>query len=214
MKYELHSHTKYSGYCSNLEPKLLLKAAKKEGLDGIAITDHNSIKGALIVKKLNKDKDFKVIVGEEISTNSGHLLAYNVNKTIKSGDILGAIEAIKKQGGIAVHAHPLRIISFHKFLRHFSRIKKKLDALEIFNGRSLVLDNLLAKRVALKNNMAGIGGSDAHFAFEIGAVVSEFDNSLEKSIKSNNINISGNIFLGYVGCLRSSLSAIKSKRAC
>ena len=73
MRYDLHMHT-YRSKCSNLRPDVILKLAKKKGLDGIAITDHHEIRGALEVKKLNKDKDFEVIVGEEISTNYGDVL--------------------------------------------------------------------------------------------------------------------------------------------
>ena len=56
-KYDLHIHTNYSS-CSRINPKKLLKIAKKRGLDGIAITNHNTIQGGLEVKKLNKDKNF------------------------------------------------------------------------------------------------------------------------------------------------------------
>ena len=57
-KYDLHIHTEYSR-CSNLKPEILLKLAKKLKFDGIAVTDHNTIKGSLAVKRLNKDKDLK-----------------------------------------------------------------------------------------------------------------------------------------------------------
>ena len=60
MKYDLHNHTNHSP-CSNLKPEILLKFVEKRGMNGIAVTDHNTIKGALEVKKLNKDKDFEVI---------------------------------------------------------------------------------------------------------------------------------------------------------
>ena len=62
MKYDLHMHTHYSR-CSNLKPQTILKLAKKRRLDGIAITDHHEIKGALEIKKLNNGKDFEVIIG-------------------------------------------------------------------------------------------------------------------------------------------------------
>ena len=67
MKYDLHVHTKYSK-CSNLKPSVILKRAKEKGLNGIAIADHNTIKGALEVKKLNKGNSFEVIVGEDTSS--------------------------------------------------------------------------------------------------------------------------------------------------
>ena len=62
MKYDLHVHTKYSVKCGYMEPAELLKVTKKRGLNGIAVCDHNTIEGALLAKKLNKDKNFEVIV--------------------------------------------------------------------------------------------------------------------------------------------------------
>ncbi|MCG8571012.1 MAG: PHP domain-containing protein [Spirochaetes bacterium] len=115
MKYDLHTHTMYSR-CSNLKPEVLLKLAKKFNLNGIAITDHYTIKGALAVSKLNKDKDFEVIVGSEIDTPQGSILAYYINKEIKSRNILEILDEIRTQGGLAAIAHPFRL-SLHK--RHF-----------------------------------------------------------------------------------------------
>ena len=83
MKYDLHNHTYYSK-CSNLKPEILIKAAKKKGMDGIAVTDHNTMKGALEARKLNKDKDFEVILGEEIGTNFGDVIGLYLKKEIKS----------------------------------------------------------------------------------------------------------------------------------
>ena len=82
MKYDLHTHTNYSK-CSNLKPEILLKIAKKRGLNGLAVTDHHKIKGALKVSKLNRDKNFEVIIGEEVTTDFGEVLAYYINKEIK-----------------------------------------------------------------------------------------------------------------------------------
>ena len=79
MKYDLHIHSKYSA-CSNSSLKDIIKKAKKTSLDGIAITDHNIIKGALEAKKLNKNKDFEVIVSSEIKTDNGEILAYYINE--------------------------------------------------------------------------------------------------------------------------------------
>ena len=78
MKYDLHIHTHHSA-CSILKPKTILKIAKKVGLDGIAVADHNTIKGGQEVSKANKDKNFEVIPGIEVSTDRGHVLGLYVN---------------------------------------------------------------------------------------------------------------------------------------
>ena len=66
MKYDLHIHTNYSK-CSNLKPREILKMAKKRGLDGIAVADHDTMKGGIAVFKENKNKNLEVIKGEEIT---------------------------------------------------------------------------------------------------------------------------------------------------
>ena len=61
MRYDLHIHTHYSK-CSNLKPEVILKTAKAKGLNGIAVTDHNTIKGALEIESLNKNKEEYVFI--------------------------------------------------------------------------------------------------------------------------------------------------------
>ena len=72
MKYDLHTHSKYSadGF---LEPEKIVETAMRKGLSGIAITDHNTINGALKAKKYETN-DFKVICGSEISTERGEVI--------------------------------------------------------------------------------------------------------------------------------------------
>jgi len=125
MKYDLHIHTNYS-LCSNLKPEIVLKVAKKKGFDGIAVVDHNEIKGALKVKKLNRDKDFEVVVSSEVKTNKGDVLAYYINKQIKSRDLFEVLDEIKQQGGLAVIAHPYRLLPHLRFRYPIQKIKNKI----------------------------------------------------------------------------------------
>src|SRR3989338_9662557 len=109
MEYDLHIHTHHSS-CSILKADTLLKIAKRVGLDGIAVADHNTIKGGVEVSKANKDKDFEVIPSIEVNTDRGHVLGLYVNTDIKPGDFFEVSEEIKRQGGIAIIAHPFRMI--------------------------------------------------------------------------------------------------------
>jgi len=192
MKYDLHIHTKYSP-CSNLKPHILLKTAIKKGLNGIAVTDHNTIKGALAVKKLNKNKDFEVIVGEEIKTNKGEILAYYLNKEIKPGNFEEVLENIKQQNALAVIAHPFTVgICRRKTKIAFKKIKNKIDAIETFNARNIFnYSNKKAQSLAKKLNLAQTAGSDAHFAFEIGKAFTIFDSSLRIALKNKKTEIQG-----------------------
>ena len=168
MKYDLHMHTHYSK-CSNLKPEIILKLAKKKKLDGIAVTDHHEIKGAIQVKNLNKNRDFEIIVGEEISTNYGDVLAYYLNKKIDNIDFYEVIDEAKKQGALVTIAHPFRttLIHDHKFQLPIESVKDKIDAVECLNARTFPGDNRRANLVADKLHIAMTGGSDSHFFFEI-----------------------------------------------
>jgi len=206
LKYDLHNHTKYSP-CSNLDPKILLKAAKKNGMNGIAITDHNTIKGAVKAKKLNKDKDFEVIVGSEIRTNYGDVLCYYVNKGIKSREFFSVIDEVKKQNGLVVIPHPFRTSSNpkHSFGYSIEKIKNKIDGIECFNARMMPGNNEKAQKIAKKLKVAGTGGSDAHFNFEIAKAYTIFDGDLRKALKQKKTKYEGTIMYGPFGGLLSFL---------
>jgi len=200
MRYDLHIHTKYST-CSNLEPSTILKIAKKLKLDGIAVTDHNSLKGALTVSKLNKDKNFEVIKGEEITTPQAHVLGLYLNKTIKAGNLIDVLEEIKKQEGIVIIAHPFGLgLLRNKFTSNISEIKKSPDAIETFNARMFFQwENNKAKKFAKKHNIAQTGGSDAHFPFEIGRGITIFDGDLRKAIKAKKTKTTGTLLFSCPG---------------
>ena len=199
MKYDLHMHTHYSK-CSNLKPAIILKLAKKK-LNGIAITDHHEIKGALEVKKLNKDKDFEVIIGEEISTNYGDVLVYYLSEKIDAIDFYEVVDETKKQGALITIAHPFRttLIHNHKFKLPLEKVRNKIDAVECFNARTLPGDNAKANKIADKLNIAKTAGSDSHFFFEIGTACTIFDNDLRDAIKSKKTKVDGTIMLGAFG---------------
>ena len=182
MKYDLHIHTHYSA-CSILEPKTILKIAKRVKLYGIAVVDHNSIKGGVEVKKANKDKDFEVIPSVEVSTDRGHVVGMYVNENIKSREFFSVTEEIKKQGGIVVLAHPFRMMPYLRSKVKGVDIRKYLDAVECYNARTSYFGNRSAMKFAEKFNLAKTGGSDAHFSFEIGRSVTIFNGDLVKAIR-------------------------------
>jgi len=206
MKYDLHTHTHYSK-CSSLKPELLLKIAKKRGLNGIAVTDHHEIKGALEIKKLNKDKNFEVIVGEEISTNYGDVLVYYLNKKIDNIDFYKVADEARKQNSLVVIPHPFRttFIHNHKFQLPIEKIKDRIDAIECFNARTLPGDNKKANEIADKLKIAKTAGSDGHFAFEIAAAYTSFNDDLRKALKNKKTRLEGTIMYGPLGGLLSFL---------
>ena len=199
-KYDLHIHTHYSR-CSNLMPQTILKLAKKNKLDGIAITDHHEVKGALEVKKLNKDNNFEVIVGEEITTNCGDVLVYYLIEKIDEINFFSVVREAKKQDALVILPHPFRttLISNHKFTLPLEKVKDKIDAIECFNARTLPGDNEKANKAAEMLGIAKTAGSDSHFFFEIGTAFSIFDGDLRTAIKNKKVEVDGTIMLGAFG---------------
>ena len=173
MKIDMHIHSIYSPD-GRVRIEDIVKIARKKGLDAIAITDHNEIKGALKAKKLNI---IPVIVGIEISTKRGHVLAYEVDCSIpRDLSVEETIEKIHDCGGFAVAAHPYR---FWSGIGKDEVIKNSaiFDAIEIFNGRCKSSSNKKAKKMALTLKKGFTAGSDAHFDYEIGkaGIISDCD---------------------------------------
>jgi predicted metal-dependent phosphoesterase TrpH len=164
---ELHCHTIYSKDSLNqLEP--LLNACRKKGIDRIAITDHNTIQGALIAKQIDPEL---VIVGEEIMTQKGELLAYFVTDEIPPGlSPEDTINILRDQGAFISVAHPFdKIRHGHWEENDLMQITPLIDAIEIFNARCMLPQfNNAAKLFASAHNLPGTAGSDAHALIEVG----------------------------------------------
>lgn len=202
-KYDLHIHTCYSK-CAISKPESILKKAKEKDLNGIAITDHNTIKGALKVKKLNKDPTFEVIVGEEVKTDKGELLVYYLKKEIKPGKIEDILKQVKKQKAICSIAHPFSFGIRKKSRIDLTKLVNKIDAVEIFNARSYIpYENRKAGQLAKRFNLAEIGGSDSHFPWTIGKGYTLFKGNLKKSIKLKNTKSKGSVSFSLINRLLS-----------
>jgi len=199
-RYDLHTHTNHSK-CSNMEPSILLKQAKKLKLDGIAVTDHNTINGALKIRKLNKDKEFEVIVGNEIKTEYGDVILYYTNDEFGPANLLDVLDKAKEQDAIVAIPHPFRTPHHLSFKYDIEKIKNRIHAIECFNSRTLPGDNKKADKLAENLKLAKTGGSDSHFEFEIGKAQTIFDGDLRKAIKSKSTVVKGTILFGPVGGL-------------
>lgn len=168
MLFELHAHSWYSkdrfaswGFCSPVE---LVKVAKARGMDGIAVTDHDSLRSWESLKGL-KIYDFLIVPGEEISTMQGHLIALGIHEEIKPAQhFLETIDRIHSQGGVAVAPHPfdLQEVGLGERAQH-------ADAVEVFNSMNLDhFSNIRAKLFANYHGKTKTAGSDAHTKNMIG----------------------------------------------
>lgn len=188
MKKDMHVHSKYSRD-STLEVKDILKYAKKIGLDGIAITDHKTIKGGLEGLALSRDYGIEVTVGVEIETDCGEVVGYHLTEEIENETFYDVVDEIRRQGGVVSIPHPFDALRVNALDSRGFILKNRdyIDYLEI-NGRTLPYFNNIARKLAEKENIPLIGGSDAHFLWEIGGVYTLWDDGVSAvgngSIKS------------------------------
>jgi hypothetical protein len=173
-KVEFHCHTIFSKD-SLTQPAELITVARRKGLDRVIITDHNSIQGAVLAHELAPEL---VIVGEEIMTNDGELLAAYVQNEIPAGmPALEVIAQLRQQGAFISVSHPFdRMRKGHWGQENLEMIAPLVDAIEVFNARSMAPHaNQLSQEFARQHQLAGTVGSDAHAAFEIGTAINLLD---------------------------------------
>lgn len=160
-------------------------------MDGVCVVDHDSIKGAEEVDKLNKDENFLVVKGIEFTTEIGDLLGIFLKKEFKYDRKKGLewlISEIHKQGGLAILAHPGVIVRKNKL--DVKRVAElDLDAIEGYNARNVFAEeNRRAVRLAKKLKKPITTCSDAHFWWEIGRNIVECDD-LYTGIKTGKMRL-------------------------
>lgn len=169
-----------------LEPAKIMKIAKKRRLDGVAVTDHGTIKGGIEALKINKDKDFQVIVGAEIKTEYGDVIGMFLNEEIKSQIFMQVVEEIRDQDGLVILAHP-----FRKSITFPTDLLKYVDLIEGFNARSPKDLNKKAVELARSFGMPMAAGSDAHLGFEVGGGRTVVNSEVKEELRKGKTEIEG-----------------------
>ena len=186
LTFDLHVHTCYSRDAFTTLKELVLYA-KKAGLDGVAITDHDTVEGALRIRELNTN-DLILIPGIEVTTAKGHMLGLNITEAIpKDLEPPETAENIHEAGGIAVAAHPSTLIK-SSLGSHALRKGMRIDAIEVVNSSSFpfFLSTYLNRRIAVRCGLPQIGGSDSHIPEAIGLAytIINADPDLEEIIRA------------------------------
>lgn len=171
---DLHTHSRFSADGIS-EPEGMVAAARRAGLDGFALTDHDTCRGVeyfLETGLMREDGQpvdgLLIIPGQEVSTAQGHLLALGVTlPPMKRVDAGEAIEEIHRRGGLAIPAHPFD--RFRAGIRASEMNRLPIDAVEVFNSASTMTHyNRQAARYAAERGLPGIAASDAHHEEAIG----------------------------------------------
>jgi predicted metal-dependent phosphoesterase TrpH len=179
---DLHIHTLASDGTASVVD--ILDAVARGGeLDVIAITDHERIDAAVAGRAIARDRGlpFEVVVGEEVTTLGGHLLALWIETTIKPfRSMRSTIAEIHDQGGVAIPAHPLvpyplcaQGFMLRRLLADEPRYRP--DAIEAFNPTTLGRPwHARVVRFADEHQLARVGSSDAHALDAIGSGYTTF----------------------------------------
>ena len=174
---DLHVHTHHSD--GQDSPSEVLEWAGRIGLDVIAITDHDVIDGARIAVEMARRRGDgpDVVIGEEVSSRDGHILALFIDELVAPGLSAGeTVAAIHEQGGLAIAAHPYWRTNS---VDHAGRLyglgdliaEVDLDAIEVVNGGftpSMIGANRRAGWVTEALGRTPVGGSDAHVKHALG----------------------------------------------
>ena len=181
----IHFHSQYS-YDSILSIKKIVEFAIKEKLNFLILTDHDTINGAVALKKYIDDNNYniEVIIAAEYNTEYGDIVALNISKEIMNMKFDLFIDEVKKQNGLLFFPHP------YKGHKNIEYIAKNVDAIEVFNSRTDDESNKKALILSNKYNKLKYYATDAHSYTSLKNCIIEFkkDGTLVESLQNSIIN--------------------------
>ncbi len=184
MLIDLHVHTAEASACSSAAVDLIIEEAKRIGLKGICLTDHNHVWQAESVEELRQKHGFLVLSGNEVTTDQGDVLVFGFRKEIRGVIRLAELrKQVLKAGGFMIAAHPFR--GFLTFgigqlgLTTEKAMERALfglvDAVEVLNSKVTEEENAFAARVASELGLPAAAGSDCHEVSEVGIYATAFE---------------------------------------
>ena len=193
---DLQIHTDASDGMDDAET--ILHAAHQRGLDTIAVTDHDQTRGAHDARNIAErhNHPVNVIIGSEVSSRQGHILALWIDEPIPAFKSAAAtIEAIWKQGGVAIISHPAAILPLALSVHDIDRLVEAM-APELSGDGSPILAVETANPIPSAKwrrqsiidanqrwNLPTTGGSDAHFYEQVGAGVTRYEGLGEAALR-------------------------------
>ena len=165
MRIDLHLHSRYSHDGQSTLQELIDRSAEC-GLGRIALTDHNTVEGALALAKIAPDL---AIVGEEAKTREGEVIGLFISRRVppymRAED---AMDMIHEMGGLTYVPHPLDRHRSNFSAERMVELASRIDIIETYNAWCEPAENQAAARLALELEKVSATGSDAHAAAELG----------------------------------------------
>lgn len=175
VRLDLHVHTVYS-FDSTVDAAGLLEACRLRGLSGVAVTDHDSLRGGLTFAA--ELPQLLIIPGSEIRSAEGEIIGLFLEEDVPPG--LSAPETMRRihdQGGLVVIPHPFDYVKLRRMTANrLQELAGEIDALEVLNGKPRYWGaNRRAERFAGSLEIPATAGSDAHKAGHVGLVYVEME---------------------------------------
>jgi predicted metal-dependent phosphoesterase TrpH len=188
---DLHAHSYPKSDDSFMSVDDLIDGAKKLGLDGVCLTDHDSFWSLDEIRPLSKKHNFLVLPGVELNTDAGHVLVFGLERYVFGLHKPAFVrKLVDRQGGVVVAAHPYR----RRFLEEpgrepearaqmlerasQDRFFQSCDAIEGINGRGSALENQFSQDLSDQLKINATAGSDAHRLEQLGAAATRFQKKI------------------------------------
>lgn len=173
VKTVIHVHTNYS-YDSNLAPREVVRMAEAEGVDCVAITDHDEMRGAWEARDVG---GVRVVIGQEISTADGHLIGLFLNSPVPRGfPASETARRIRDQGGLVLAPHAFATLCDSSLGRAVHRLAGLVDAVEVFNAQNpLAWEDWRAARFARSAALPRYVGADVHLTGRLAYASQDMD---------------------------------------
>lgn len=172
---DLHCHTSASFDCL-ARPADVVRAASDRGLTHLVVTDHDRIDGALAARGAAPG-GLTVIVGEEIRTAEGDMIAAFLERAVAPGmSAAETVAAVREQGGLVGIPHPFdRLRGSVRTDARMSALVPLVDWIEVHNARLVGGGNERSAAFAREHGVAGVAVSDAHSVMEVGVAYTALD---------------------------------------
>lgn len=170
---DLHMHERCYSKDSFLTLEEIVMTAREKGLDGICITDHDSMGLRAYAQEYSQKVEFPIFVGIEFYSLQGDIVAFGIEDyPAQRMDAQYFIDMVKEQGGICFSAHPFR--NNKRGLEEYTATLRGLDGIEVLNGSTQLEACKKAARYARDLNLIPVGSSDCHVIEKIGMYATYF----------------------------------------
>ena len=178
MLIDTHLHTMEYSPDSFLPIAEAVARARQIGLDGLCVTDHDTLGAREVISQWRHKFGFPLFLGVEVLTTAGDFIVFGLDEAPKTRIAPHElISRVHRLGGVAIAAHPYR--NNGRGAGDLIRVLPELDGIECFNGSTLHDANLKAFEAALETGVAALGAADAHLRERVGLFATDFHGTLK-----------------------------------